>query len=162
VKGVAVVIEDLHEAEVHLHLELLRIGERHSTDHDVAHVTRDLAAWSAGHVERLAAEGRRFGLELDPAPRSTNPVAAGVRRKSSELIGRRHAPAVLLVNDLRQIYADSSLVHLDWVLLGQIAQGIRDQSLLALAGECGAEVERQVTWAETKLKESVVQAMATP
>jgi hypothetical protein len=162
VRGVAVVIADLHEAEVHLHLELLRVGERHGADHDVAHVTRDLAAWSAHHVERLAVEARRFDLDLDPAPRSTNPLAAGVRRKSSELIGRRHAPAVLLVNDLRQVFAEASLVHLDWVLLGQLAKATRDQTLLALTEACGAEAERQVTWAETKLKESVVQAMATP
>lgn len=159
--GVAVVIADLHEAEVHLHLELLRMSERHCADHDVARVTRDLAAASAQHVERLAGEGRRFDLDLDPAPPSTNPVAAGVRRKTSELIGRRHAPAVLLVNDLRQVYADASLVHLDWVLLGQLAKATSDKALLAVAEDCGTEIERQVTWAETKLKESVVQAMAT-
>lgn len=161
-RGVAVVLADLHAAETHLHLELQRMGERHSADHDVAHVTRDLAAWSAGHVERLASEGRRFDLELGGSPPSTNPLAAGVRRKSSELMGRRHAPAVLLVNDLRQVYGDASLVKLDWELLAQLAKATRDQSLLTMAETCRAETERQLAWAEGKLKESVVQAMATP
>ncbi|MGY2873862.1 hypothetical protein ACVW00_001052 [Marmoricola sp. URHA0025 HA25] len=161
-KGIPVVLADLHEAEVHLHLELQRLGERHGADHEDAHVTRDLAAWSAAHVQRLASEGRRFDLELGDVPRSTNPLAAGVRRKSSELMGRRHAPAVLLVNDLRQVYGDACLVHLDWVLLGQLAQATRDSALLDLAGSCGAESERQVHWAESKLKDSVVQAMTIP
>ena len=161
-RGVGVVLQDLHEAELHLNLELQRIGERHAADHEIAHVVRDLAAWSERHVERLASEGRRFGLELGEVPRSTNPLVAGVRRKSSELMGRRHASAVLLVNDLRQVFGEVSLVHLDWVLLGQLAKATRDQALLTLAEECRAESERQLTWAETKLKESVVQAMATP
>jgi hypothetical protein len=161
-KEIAVVIEDLHASEVELHLELQRLGERHGADHDVAHVPRDLARWSASHVEKLAAEGRRFGLELGEAPRSTNPIVAGVRRKSSELMGRRHAAAVLLVNDLRQVFGEASLVKLDWELLGQLAQAARDSALLTVLQECVAETERQMTWAETKLKESVVQAMATP
>lgn len=161
-RGVAVVLQDLHEAEVHLHLELQRIGERHAADHEIAHIVRDLAAWSARHVEKLASEGRRFGVELGAVARSTNPLAAGVRRKGSELMGRRHASAVLLVNDLRQIFGEASLVHLDWVLLGQLAKATRDEALLTLAEECRAESERQLVWAETKLKESVVQAMATP
>ena len=161
-KGVGVVLQDLHDAEVHLHLELQRIGERHAADHEIAHVVRDLAAWSADHVERLAGEARRFGLELDTAAPATNPLVAGVRRKSSELLGRRHASAVLLVNDLRQLFGQVSLVHLDWVLLGQLAQATRDESLLSVSESCRAETERQLTWTETRLKESVVQAMATP
>jgi hypothetical protein len=162
VKGLAVVLEDLHASEVDLYLELQRLGERHRADHDVAHVTRDLARWSATHVQRLAAEGRRFGLELGEVPPSTNPLAAGVRRKSSELMGRRHTASVLLVNDLRQLYGQASLVKLDWELLGQLAQASRDSSLVDMVAASVAETERQVTWAESKLKESVVQAMATP
>jgi hypothetical protein len=162
IKGVAVVLEDLHEAEVDLHLELQRVAERHATDHEVAHVLGDLATWSASHVEKLASEGRRFDLDLGNKPRSTNPVAAGVRRRSSELLGRRHTGAVMLVNDLRQIYGDASLVQLDWVLLAQLAKSKHDQALLGLAESCRAETQRQMTWAETKLKESVVQALATP
>jgi hypothetical protein len=161
-KGISVVIADLHDAEVDLHLELQRLGERHGADHEVAHVTRDLARWSTEHVEKLASEGRRFGLDLGEAPPSTNPLVAGLRRRSSELMGRRHSPAVLLVNDLRQIYGHVSLVHLDWVLLGQLAQATRDGALLNLVETCRAETERQLTWAEAKAKESVVQAMATP
>jgi len=160
--GVAVVVEDLHEAEIDLHLELERIAERHAADHEVAHVMRDLARWSAKHVEQLAGEGRRFGLELEEAPRPTNPVAAGVRRKSSELLGRRQSPALLLLNDLRQLYGAASLVRLDWQLLAQLAKARQDKALLAVAESCRAETQRQVTWAETKLKESVVQALARP
>jgi hypothetical protein len=159
---VDLVLEDLHDAENQLHLDLERIGERHGADHEVAHVVRDLARWSAQHVERLAQEGQRFGLRLDPAAASTNTVVAGVRRKASAAMGRRHAPAMLLIDDLRQIHADAAALQLDWELLGQVAQGIRDQRLLTLSQECGAETLRQVTWAKTKLKESAVQALVTP
>jgi len=160
--GVGLVLEDLHEAETRLHLDLERLGERHSADHEVLHVTRDLARWSAEHVARLAEHGRRFGLELDPQPTSTNPVAAGVRRKTSALAGRRHTPAIMLIDDLRQVYGDASLVQLDWVLLTQVAQAVRDDALLELAHDCVAQTERQQTWAESKLKESAPQALVTP
>lgn len=160
--GVDLVLEDLYDAENQLHLDLERIGERHAAEHEVFHVTRDLARWSAEHVARLAEEGTRFGLDLDPVAVSTNSVAAGVRRKTSALVGRRHAPALMLIDDLRQIYGDASLVHLDWVLLTQIAQTVRDQALLDLAQSCQAETERQVTWAQGKLKEAAPQALVTP
>jgi hypothetical protein len=160
--GVGLVLEDLHEAENQLHLDLERLGERHGADHEVLHVTRDLARWSAEHVARLAGHGRRFGLELDPQPSSTNPLAAGVRRTTSALAGRRHTPAIMLIDDLRQIYGDTSLVQLDWVLLAQVAQAVRDDALLELAQGCWAETVRQQTWAESKLKESAPQALVTP
>src|SRR3954447_23323758 len=98
--AVDLVLCDLHDSENQLHLDLLRIGERHRADHEVFHVTRDVARWSARHVERLAEEGRRFGLDLDPQAASTNELAAGLRRKASELVGRRHTPAMMLINDL--------------------------------------------------------------
>jgi len=160
--AVDLVLEDLHGAENQLHLDLARVGERHSADHEVAHVVVDLARWSARHVARLAEEGTRFGLDLDPRPASTNTVAAGVRRKASLLAGRRHAPAVMLVDDLRQIYGDACLVQLDWTLLEQVAKAVRDTRLLELSSSCRAETARQVTWAESKLKESAVQALVTP
>jgi hypothetical protein len=113
-------------------------------------------------VEKLALEGRRFGLDLGAAPRSTNPVAAGVRRKSSELIGRRSASAVMLVNDLRQVYGDASLVQLDWELLAELAKGEQDRGLLTLAEHSSADIQRLLTWVETRLKELVVHLMSAP
>jgi hypothetical protein len=160
--GLAVVLEDLHGAEVDLHLELQRVSERQSADAEVAGALRGLSRWSERHVEQLAVEGRRFGLDLGASPRSTNPVAAGVRRKSSELIGRRSASAVMLVNDLRQVYGDAALVQLDWELLAELAKGEQDRHLLALAEHSGADIQRLLTWVETKLKESVVHLMTTP
>jgi hypothetical protein len=160
--GLAVVLEDLHEAEVDLHLELQRVSERHCADAELAGALRGLSLWSERHVEKLALEGRRFGLDLGAAPRSTNPVAAGVRRKSSELIGRRSASAVMLVNDLRQVYGDASLVQLDWELLAELAKGEQDRGLLTLAEHSSADVQRLLTWVETRLKELVVHLMSAP
>jgi hypothetical protein len=160
--GLAVVLEDLHEAEVDLHLELQRVSERHCADAELAGALRGLSLWSERHVEKLALEGRRFGLDLGAAPRSTNPVAAGVRRKSSELIGRRSASAVMLVNDLRQVYGDASLVQLDWELLAELAKGEQDRGLLTLAEHSSADIQRLLTWVETRLKELVVHLMSAP
>jgi hypothetical protein len=155
-----VVLEDLHEAEVDLHLELQRVSERHWVDAEVAGALRGLSRWSARHVETLAIEGRRFGLELGATTRSTNRAVAGIRRKSSELIGDRSARAVMLVNDLRQIYGDASLVQLDWELLAELAKAQQDRGLLTLSERSSAETQRLLTWVESRLKESVVHLMS--
>jgi hypothetical protein len=160
--GVAVVLEDLHEAEVDLHLELQRVSERHCADAEVAGALRGLSRWSERHVEMLAAEGRRFGLDLGSTPRSTNRVAAGLRRKSSELIASRSTAAVMLVNDLRQLFGDASLVQLDWELLAELAKATHDRELLALSERSSNETQRLLTWVESKLKESVVHLMTMP
>jgi hypothetical protein len=159
---IGMALEDLHEAENTLLLDLQRIGERHAADHEVAHVTRDLTRWSAEHVARLAAVGGRFSLDLDSEPASTNPVVAAVRRTGSELTGRRHDPALLLLDDLRKVYGDASRVQVDWEVVAQAAHAVQDKELVTLAEECRAQTQRQVTWAETKLKETAAQALVTP
>jgi hypothetical protein len=68
----------------------------------------------------------------------------------------------MLVNDLRQVYGDAALVQLDWELLAELAKSEQDRRLLALAERSGADIQRLLTWVETKLKESVVRLMAAP
>ena len=50
----------------------------------------------------------------------------------------------------------------DWRLLEQVPQAVLDTRLYELATSCRSETERQVSWAESKLKESAVQALVTP
>lgn len=157
--GVAAVLEDLHEAEAELHLELQQVGLRHSTDAEVAGGLRALANWSESHVERLADEGRRFGLALGHASGSATHPALAVRRRSGELLVRRSADAARLVGDLRQVFVDASLVELDWELLGELARIHQDCRLVVLAERSRVETHRQLTWVETRLKQAVVHAM---
>ena len=159
---VDMVLSDLHDAEQDLILALEQLGEKNHVDHEIAHVTRDLVRWSADHLSVLAEVAPRYGAELDPEARHTRNIAAAARRKTGEVLGRRHDPSLMLLDDLRDLYGSASRVQLDWEVLAQAAQALQDQDLVDRAESCRAQTQRQVTWAETKLKETAAQALVTP
>jgi hypothetical protein len=154
-------IEELHRSENELHTVLLTMSDRHRVDHEVFHVTRDMARWSEHHVADLAAAGREFGLELDPEATSDPGLLEALRQKASELTGRRSAPGLLLLADLRHLYREASGTSLDWELLAQGAQGAKNTDLLDLAERCHPQTLRVSRWANAKLKESSPQVLAS-
>jgi hypothetical protein len=140
---------------------LLAMSDRHRVDHEVFHVTRDMARWSRQHVAELAQAGREFGLDLDPEATEDAGLLETLRQKASELTGRRPEPGILLLADLRHLYRESSGTSLDWELLGQGAQGAKRKDLLDLAERCHPQTLRVSRWAESKLKESSPQVLAS-
>lgn len=153
------VIEELHRSENDLRHELLVVSERHKTDHEIFHVARDLAQWSADHVRELAQIGRDFGLNLDPEAEGEVKLAERLREKSAELLGRRSAPGLLMLRDLRELYLKASGVSMDWEMLAQAAQGARKLELLELAERCHPDTLRVARWANGKLKVSSTQVL---
>jgi hypothetical protein len=154
-------IEELHRSENELHTVLLSMSDRHRVDHEVFHVTRDMARWSEHHVAELAAAGREFGLHLDPEASEDPGLLEAVRQKAAELIGRRSTPGLLLLADLRHLYREASGTSLDWELLAQGAQGAKRKELLDLAERCHPQTLRVSRWANAKLKESSPQILAS-
>jgi hypothetical protein len=154
-------IEELHRSENELYTVLLSMSDRHRVDHEVFHVTRDMARWSEHHVAELAEAGREFGLELEPEARSVHSLLETLQQKASELTGRRSAPGLLLLADLRHLYREASGTSLDWELLAQGAQGARKKELLDMAERCHPQTLRVSRWANAKLKESSPQVLAS-
>lgn len=153
------VLRELHRRENNLAHKLLHVSERHKVDHDVYHLGRDLAGWSQRHVREIAEAARDLDLNLDPEPAAEHHVAQKLREKGSELLGRRSEPGLLLLVDLRELYTMAAGLSVDWELLGQAAQGIRNRELLALTKRCHPDTLRQMKWANSKLKESATQIL---
>ncbi|MEQ4300069.1 hypothetical protein ABNF97_01535 [Plantactinospora sp. B6F1] len=153
------VIRALHRSERKLAVDLLRMSDRHSADHEIHYVGRDLSRWSQQHVTELARVGRDYGLDLDEGVKDDSGLLATIEQKASELVGRHRAPGLLLLADLRHLYRDASGVSLDWEILAQTAQAARDRELLALAKGCHPQTLRQARWANAKLKETSAQVM---
>lgn len=158
---VGLAIEELHRAENDLAGELLSVSDRQKSDHEVFYLGRDLARWSQEHVRELARVGADRGLELDPEPEDDNTLLARIRQKGSELIGRHHEPTLLLLYDLRTIHRMAAGISLDWEVLAQTAQAMKDRELLQVTKDCHPETLRQLRWANAKLKESAAQVMVT-
>ena len=154
-------LEELHRSENSLAHQLLAVAERHKADHEIFHVGRDLATWSQDHVRRLATFGDRYGVRLDPEPAGEPALLARVSEAVSDRLGRRSAPALLLLRDLRSLFTHASGVHADWEMVAQVAQSIRDTDLLALAQRCHPQTLRQAKWANSRIKESATQILVT-
>ncbi|WP_238072447.1 hypothetical protein [Rhodococcus zopfii] len=158
---VGLAIRELHRAENALARRLLQISDRHKTDHEVFHLGRDLARWSQQHVRELARVGRDDDLDLDTEPAEDHNILAALREKGSELIGRHHDPALLLLRDLREIHRAAAGVSLGREILAQTAQALPDSELLDTAERCHPQTLRQMRWANAKLEESAAQIMVT-
>jgi hypothetical protein len=154
-------IRELHRSENELYTVLLSMSDRHRVEHEVFHVTRDMARWSQQHVAELAAAGREFDLDLDPEAKDVATLLERLQQRASELTGGSSAPGLLLLADLRHLYREASGTSLDWELLAQGAQGAKKEDLLALAERCHPQTLRVSRWAEGKLKESSPQVLAS-
>lgn len=159
---IGLAIRELHRAENSLAADLLKMADRHKVDHGIYHVARDLAQWSQSHVHELTEVGRRYGVRmLRDNPKDDSGVMADVREKASELLGERPEPALLLLADLRKVHRKAAGVSLDWELLGQGAQALKDSELLQLTQRCHPQTLRQMRWANAMLKEISPQVMAS-
>ena len=159
---VPLALEELHRSENDLAAELLHASDRHKVDHEIFYLARDLARWSQDHVRELARTGLTYGVELDPEPDDEHSLTARIRQRGAELLGRRHDPGLFLLRDLREIHRKAAGVSLDWEILAQTAQALKDRDLLALAQKCHPQTLRQLRWANGALKENAAQIMVTP
>ena len=159
---IPLVLRELHRAETGLARDLLALADHHRTDAEIFHVARDIATWSQIHVRRLAEAGVEHGVHLDPEPRWTLPgPLPGLTRMLARGLRRRREPGLLLLADLRHVHRVAAGVSVDWELLAQSAQGMKQQALLELAQDCHPQTLRQMRWANAQLKESSTQVIAS-
>ncbi|SFC91756.1 hypothetical protein SAMN04487968_11457 [Nocardioides terrae] len=163
VKGnkVGMAIEELHRVENDLVIALLNLADQQKVDHEIFHVARDIAGWSRQHVSELARVGQAYGLDLDADADDEPSLLGRVKQKGSELTGRFHEPGLPLLADLRHVHRTAAGASLDWEILAQTAQALKDTDLLDVAQRCHPETLRQMRWANAKLKETSAQVMVT-
>ncbi len=154
-------IEELHRCENDLASALLRLADRHNADREIYYVARDITRWSREHVRRLAEVGRDYGLELDPEPDYESTLSARLAQEEFELTDRFQERGLRLLSDLRSIHMEAAGISLDWEVLAQTAQAMRDRELLGLAESCHPETLRQMRWANAEVKSKSAQIMTT-
>ncbi|WP_029112800.1 hypothetical protein [Mycobacterium sp. URHB0044] len=153
-------LREVHRSELQLARCLEAIAARHHSDHDIHHVAVDLAQWSREHVALIAEIGRQHGARLRAHPR-TAAITGSAQRWISDRMGRRPEPALLLLADLRRLHLAAAGVSVDWELVAQGAQAIKDEQLLDLASRCHPQTLRQMRWANAMLKELSPQVLAS-
>jgi hypothetical protein len=153
VNGIILTLRALHHGERQLAKELIVIAERHSTEHEVHHVAKDLVTWSNEHCLRLAETADHYGLNLDgPSQKSTSGLMPTIREKTAEALGHRPEPGLLLLRDLRELHLGAAGNSLYWEMLAQAGQAAKDTRLLELAASCHPRTLRQMRWTNTMIK----------
>jgi hypothetical protein len=141
---IGIAIREAHAAERAL-LELLgAAGERHADEHDVFHMAQTLSAWSREHLEQL----ERFGAELDDGD-------------APELPPPGDDPGVTLLRDVRELHLAAARASLAWTILGQGAQAVSDQDLLAVVTASHPQTLRTLKWTVQKAKDAAPQVLAS-
>jgi hypothetical protein len=161
-----VALRDVHDAERELGRELLRIGERHKADHDVFHLTRTLTRWCDRNMQRVARHAERYGTTLDAdadadAVEPDEGLLSRAREKGAELVGRRPEPGLLLLHDLRETHLAAVRASVAWTILGQGAQAVEDEELLATVTASHPETIRTMKWTLQKMKDASPQVLAS-
>jgi hypothetical protein len=108
------------------------LGDRHRDEHDIFHISRTLTRLHEANLEALGGEG---------PPRGS-------------------AGGGSLLEDLRALHLLYAQASIDWVILGQGAQAVRDGELLATVSRCHAETLRGMKWTVTRIKLAAPQVLA--
>jgi hypothetical protein len=142
-------IEQVGQAEAKLVRELAEVGEQHRADHDVFHVTRTLAAVEIDNLTKLRSPARRYEASI-PDPPEVSVAGPDEPEPGSDLL-----------DDLRNVYLLAAEVSIDWVMLAQGGQAVKDDELLATVSACHEQTLRTLKWATDRIKTAAPQALAT-
>ena len=139
----------LHRAQVELAEAYLQVGEAHADEPDVFYDCQRMAEQCVRHAEQLQPFAQRYGEEADTEP----------DRLHSELFQGTRSGGLGLLRDLHDLYLMAAECDISWTLVGQAAQGARDQELLQVVQESEQETSLQMTWLRTRMKQAAPQAL---
>ncbi|HEU5149332.1 MAG TPA: hypothetical protein VFU19_02475 [Iamia sp.] len=139
----------LHRAQIDLGRAFREIAEAHGDEPDVAIQCTRLAEQCADHADRLEPFVDRYGEEADDEP----------DRLHSELFQGTRTGPIALLRDLQDLYLMAAECDISWTLVGQAAQGARDEELLDVVHGCEGETAIQMQWLKSRMKQAAPQAL---
>lgn len=139
----------LHTAQTGLASAYRQVAEGHVAEVDVFHTCRLLARECDGHAEAVAPFADRYG---EDAPEESD-------RLHSDIFRGPRTGGLGLLRDLQDLYLMAAECDITWTLVGQAAQGLRDDELLGVVQRCEQETAVQLKWLRTRLKQAAPQAL---
>jgi hypothetical protein len=139
----------LDRAESDLAAAFRSVAGGHEDEPDVAHQCRRLAGQCDAHAAAVQPFAARYGEDAPGAPD---------RLHAPPFVGARTGGLGLL-RDLHDLYVMACLCEMAWTVVGQAAQGARDDDLGSAVSRCEGETAAQVKWLRTRMKEAAPQAL---
>lgn len=139
----------LHRSSSQLANAFREVAEAHADEPEVKSMCSKLAKDADAHATELAPFAQRYGEEAGNEP----------ERLHSDLFnGARRGPLALL-RDLHDLYLIATECDITWTLVGQAAQGARDDELLAVVKRCEQQTAIHIKWLKTRMKAAAPQAL---
>jgi hypothetical protein len=139
----------LHRAQNSLADALREVGAAHQDEADIAH----LCAQQAGLCDERAAALRPFTVRYsEDAPDEPE-------RLHSQLFHGTRSGGLGLLRDLQDLYLMAAECDICWTLVGQAAQGLRDNELWQVVDQGAAETQIQLAWLRGRMKQAAPQAL---
>jgi len=139
----------LHRAQTTLGRAFQQVAEDHRDEPDVLSTCQRLAAQCAEHARRLQPFADRYAADAPDEP----------ERLYSELFGGTRTGGMGLLRDLHDLYLMAAECDICWTVVGQAAQGARDEDLLTVVRRCEGETVIQLKWLRTRMKQAAPQAL---
>jgi hypothetical protein len=139
----------LHKAQMDLAAAFREVRDAHADEVDVRLLCGRLAEQCDSHAERLEPIAERYGEDAPDEP----------DRLYSELFTGPREGGLGLLRDLHDLYLMASECDVAWTLVGQAAQGLRDNELFDVVQACEGETATQLQWIKGRMKEAAPQAL---
>ena len=139
----------LHRSQRNLADAYRQVGEDHRDEPDVYHLCDTLAVQCDGHAERLAVFAERYAEDAPQEP----------DRLHSQLFSGTRTGGIGLLRDLQDLYLMAAECDICWTVVGQAAQGIRDEELLRAVQDCEQETAVQLAWLRGRMQQAAPQAL---
>jgi hypothetical protein len=139
----------LHRAQDVLADALQEVGQAHADEADIAQLCSQQAQVCRERAEALRPFAEHYSEEAPDEP----------ERLHSELFrGTREGPLGVL-RDLQDLYLMTAECDICWTLVGQAAQGLRDDDLEKVVEAGAAETSLQLLWLRGRMKQAAPQAL---
>jgi hypothetical protein len=139
----------LEQAQTRLGDALDRVATAHADEPDILHLCRRLARQCRDHAARLRPFVEAYADQAPPEPTNLH----------SDVFGGPRKGGVGLLRDLQDLYVMAAECDICWTVVGQAAQGARDEGLLKVVQACEGETAAQLSWLRTRMKAAAPQAL---
>src|SRR5829696_6282775 len=139
----------LHKAQANLAAAFREVADGHPEEVDVVHTCHRLAQECDRHAQGLAPFVERYGEDPPEEP----------DRLHSEIFKGSRSGGLGLLRDLQDLYLMAAECDISWTLVGQAAQGLRDDDLLEVVQSNEQGTALQLKWLRTRMKQAAPQAL---
>jgi hypothetical protein len=139
----------LHRAQNSLANALREVGAAHQDEADIAHLCEQQARLCDERAAALRPFTARYSEDAPDEP----------ERLHSELFRGTRSGGLGLLRDLQDLYLMTAECDICWTVVGQAAQGLRDNELWQVVDQGAAETQIQLAWLRGRMKQAAPQAL---